>query len=79
MPSEMSPIDKAKYVAARRAVEYVEDGMRVGLGTGSTAVWMVRCLGEMVREEGMMITTVATSSPHGGAGALGRPRRAAAR
>jgi ribose 5-phosphate isomerase A len=61
MPSEMSPIDKAKYVAARRAVEYVEDGMRVGLGTGSTAVWMVRCLGEMVREEGMMITTVATS------------------
>jgi ribose 5-phosphate isomerase A len=61
MPSEMSPIDKAKYVAARRAVDYVEDGMRVGLGTGSTAVWMVRCLGEMVREEGMMITTVATS------------------
>jgi ribose 5-phosphate isomerase A len=41
--------------------DYVEDGMRVGLGTGSTAVWMVRCLGEMVREEGMMITTVATS------------------
>jgi ribose 5-phosphate isomerase A len=40
---------------------YVEDGMRVGLGTGSTAVWMVRGLGEMVREEGMMITTVATS------------------
>jgi ribose 5-phosphate isomerase A len=46
MPSEMSPIDKAKYVAARRAVEYVEDGMRVGLGTGSTAAWMVRCLGK---------------------------------
>jgi ribose 5-phosphate isomerase A len=62
MPSEMSPIDKAKYVAARRAVEYVEDGMRVGLGTGSTAAWMVRCLAEMVRNEGMMITTVATSS-----------------
>lgn len=62
MPAELSPIDKAKYVAARRAIEFVEDGMRVGLGTGSTAVWMVRCLGEMVREEGMMITTVATSS-----------------
>jgi ribose 5-phosphate isomerase A len=62
MPSELSPIDKAKYVAARRAVDYVEDGMRVGLGTGSTAAWMVRCLGEMVREEGLMITGVPTSS-----------------
>lgn len=61
MTAELSPIDKAKYVAARRAVEFVEDGMRVGLGTGSTAAWMVRCLGELVREEGMMITGVATS------------------
>ncbi|MDG4648563.1 ribose-5-phosphate isomerase RpiA [Roseibacterium sp. SDUM158017] len=62
MPADLSPIDKAKYVAARRAVDYVEDGMRVGLGTGSTAAWMVRCLGEMVREEGLMVTCVATST-----------------
>ncbi len=62
MTAQLSPIDKAKYVAARRAVEFVEDGMRVGLGTGSTAAWMVRCLGELVREEGMMITGVATST-----------------
>lgn len=62
MTAELSPIDRAKYVAARRAVEFVEDGMRVGLGTGSTAAWMVRCLGELVREEGMMITGVATST-----------------
>jgi ribose 5-phosphate isomerase A len=62
MTAELSPIDKAKYVAARRAVEFVEDGMRVGLGTGSTAAWMVRCLGELVRDEGMMITGVATST-----------------
>ena len=62
MPAELSPIDKAKYVAARRAVEFVEDGMRVGLGTGSTAAWMVRCLGELVREEGLMVTGVATST-----------------
>ncbi|OAN82473.1 ribose 5-phosphate isomerase A [Jannaschia sp. EhC01] len=62
MTAELSPIDKAKYVAARRAVEFVEDGMRLGLGTGSTAAWMVRCLGELVREEGMMITGVATST-----------------
>ncbi|MBL4629344.1 MAG: ribose-5-phosphate isomerase RpiA [Roseicyclus sp.] len=62
MTAELSPIDKAKYVAARRAVEFVEDGMRVGLGTGSTAAWLVRCLGELVREEGMVITGVATST-----------------
>jgi len=62
MPGELSPIDKAKFVAAKRAVEYVEDGMRVGLGTGSTAAWMVRCLGEMVREDGLRVTGVPTSS-----------------
>ncbi|SIS49940.1 ribose-5-phosphate isomerase RpiA [Phaeovulum vinaykumarii] len=62
MPAELSPIDKAKFAAARRAVEYVEDGMRLGLGTGSTAAWMVRLLGEMVREEGLRITGVPTST-----------------
>lgn len=62
MTSELSPIDKAKFVAAKKAVEFVEDGMRVGLGTGSTAAWMVRCLGEMVREEGLKIRGVPTST-----------------
>jgi len=36
--------------------------MKVGLGTGSTAAWMVRCLGDMVRNEGLSIKGVATSS-----------------
>ncbi|WP_127903972.1 ribose-5-phosphate isomerase RpiA [Solirhodobacter olei] len=62
MPADLSPIDKAKFVAARRAVEFVESGMKVGLGTGSTAAWMVRCLGEMVREDGLKITGVPTST-----------------
>ncbi len=62
MSGELSPIDTAKFVAAKRAVDYVEDGMRVGLGTGSTAAWMVRCLGERVREEGLRITGVPTSA-----------------
>lgn len=62
MTGELSPIDRAKYIAARRAIEFVEDGMRVGLGTGSTAAWMVRCLGERVRNEGIQITGVATST-----------------
>jgi ribose 5-phosphate isomerase A len=62
MTAELSPIDKAKFVAAKRAVEYVESGMKVGLGTGSTAAWMVRCLGERVREEGLKIVGVPTST-----------------
>lgn len=62
MPADLSPIDKAKFVAAKRAVGFIEGGMRVGLGTGSTAAWMVRCLGERVRSEGLKITGVPTSS-----------------
>ncbi len=59
--SDLSPIDKAKFAAAKRATDYVEDGMRVGLGTGSTAAWLVRCLGEMVAG-GLRITGVPTST-----------------
>ncbi|EDQ05224.1 Ribose-5-phosphate isomerase A [Sulfitobacter indolifex] len=62
MSGELSPIDKAKFVAAKRACDFVEDGMRVGLGTGSTAAWLVRCLGEMVRDDGLRIKGVPTSS-----------------
>ena len=62
MPGELSPIDKAKFVAAKRAVDFVEDGMRVGLGTGSTAAWMVRCLGDLVRQDGLKIKGVPTST-----------------
>jgi ribose 5-phosphate isomerase A len=62
MPSELSPIDKAKFVAARRAVDFVQSGMRLGLGTGSTAAWMVRCLGERIREEGLRVVGVPTST-----------------
>ncbi len=61
MAGELSPIDKAKFVAAKRAVDFVEDGMRVGLGSGSTAAWMVRCLGELVRQDGLKIIGVPTS------------------
>lgn len=62
MLGELSPIDKAKFVAAKRAAEFVENGMKVGLGTGSTTAWLVRCLGELVREEGLRFQGVPTSS-----------------
>jgi ribose 5-phosphate isomerase A len=58
---ELSPQDRAKRAAARRAAEMVETGMKVGLGTGSTAAFLVRRLGERAREEGLRVTAVATS------------------
>lgn len=61
MALTLTPIDRAKFAAARRAVDFVEDGMKVGLGTGSTAAWMVRALAERVREEGLKLTCVPTS------------------
>ena len=62
MPQDLSPIDKAKFVAAKTAVDYVKSGMKVGLGTGSTAAWLVQCLGEKVRDEGLRIQGVPTST-----------------
>lgn len=62
MAAELSPIDQAKFVAARRSVDFVESGMKLGLGTGSTAAWMVRCLAERVRDSGLDVTCVATSA-----------------
>jgi ribose 5-phosphate isomerase A len=59
--AELTGAERAKAVAAERAVEYVEDGMRLGLGTGSTAAWMVRALGRLVREDGLRVTGVPTS------------------
>ncbi len=62
MPTELSPADMAKRAAARRAVDFVQDGMRLGLGTGSTAAFMVKRLGERVRDEGLRVMGVPTSS-----------------
>jgi ribose 5-phosphate isomerase A len=52
--------DEAKRLVARRAVEFVEDGMAVGLGTGTTATLFIRDLGERVRQ-GLKIRCVASS------------------
>ena len=61
MPSNFSSSDQAKFVAAKRACEFVHNGMKLGLGTGSTAAWMVRCLAERVNKEGLKVKGVPTS------------------
>lgn len=55
-----SDADANKRAAAERAVALVEDGMTLGLGTGSTAAWFVRLLGERVRQ-GLRVRGVPTS------------------
>ena len=55
----MSAVNEKK-VAALEAVKYIKDGMTVGLGTGSTAFFMIEAIGEMVRN-GLEIKAVATS------------------
>ena len=52
--------DKLKEAAARKAVEYVRDGMVVGLGTGSSAGFAIQALGERVAD-GLSIRAVPTS------------------
>lgn len=47
-------------MAAARAIEAVEDGMRLGLGTGSTAKHFVALLGDKVRA-GLTVICVPTS------------------
>ena len=46
----MDTVEALKRRAAEYAVDhYFESGMKVGLGTGSTAIWAVRYLGELLR------------------------------
>ncbi|MBB5059984.1 ribose 5-phosphate isomerase A [Granulicella aggregans] len=53
--------DEAKRLVAKRAVEFVEDGMAVGLGTGSTSRMFIEELGAKVKASGIKIRCVASS------------------
>lgn len=53
-------MDELKRLAAARALEHVRDGMKLGLGTGSTAKHFVELLGERVRA-GLNVIGVPTS------------------
>lgn len=49
-----------KKMAGEKALEYVEDGMVLGLGTGSTVEYTLKKLGEMVKD-GLKIKGIPTS------------------
>lgn len=52
--------ENKKKIVGIKAAEYIKDGMIVGLGTGSTAKYLVERVGELVKD-GLKIQAVATS------------------
>jgi ribose 5-phosphate isomerase A len=62
--TEKSPAPAAfdpKRIAGRRAAEFVESGMTLGLGTGSTVFFALQRIAERVREQGLRVRGVPTS------------------
>ena len=53
-------MDQLKRQAAAQALEHVQDGMKLGLGTGSTAKHFVELLGQRVAG-GLRVIGVPTS------------------
>jgi ribose 5-phosphate isomerase A len=65
--------DQEKEAAARASLRFVKDGQVVGLGTGSTAAYFIRLLGERVND-GLRIRGIPTSERSQElAGSLGIP------
>ncbi|NBC83110.1 MAG: ribose-5-phosphate isomerase RpiA [Bacteroidetes bacterium] len=52
---------QVKKIAADAAVEKIENGMVVGLGSGTTSHWAIKRIGERVKE-GLQIRAIATSN-----------------
>jgi ribose 5-phosphate isomerase A len=52
----------AKQAAALEAVKLIQDGMVVGLGSGSTATFAIQAIGARMHAEGLNICGVPTSS-----------------
>lgn len=57
---DMSTAEREKQNAARASIAFIRDGMRVGLGTGSTVKYLLDELGQLCRQ-GLAIECVATS------------------
>jgi ribose 5-phosphate isomerase A len=60
-PGDRTALDQEKQTVARASLRFVSDGDVVGLGTGSTASYAVKFLGERVRD-GLKITGVPSSN-----------------
>ena len=58
--TDSNPILIAKKAAGQAAAEFIQEGMLVGLGTGSTAAFFIEALGKKC-QNGLKISAVATS------------------
>ncbi|WP_100404674.1 ribose-5-phosphate isomerase RpiA [Bacillus solitudinis] len=56
----LNEIEQSKKCAGEKAVEMIEDGMTVGLGSGSTMYWVIKRIGQRVKE-GLKIKGVPSS------------------
>lgn len=50
-----------KTMASKEALQYIKDGMLIGIGSGSTIYYLIQLLGEKIKMEGMKIQAVPTS------------------
>ncbi|MBV9020421.1 MAG: ribose-5-phosphate isomerase A, partial [Ktedonobacteraceae bacterium] len=57
----MMSYDTWKQLAATASVKLVQDGMVVGLGTGSTAAFMIHALAQRIQEGLRIVGAVASS------------------
>lgn len=53
--------EELKKLAGEKAVEQIEEGMILGLGTGSTVKYSILKIGEMIREENLEVKGIPTS------------------
>ena len=61
MDEKLRALTAAKTAAGFRAADMVEDGMVIGLGTGSTVFYMIERLSVRIREEGLKVSGIPTS------------------
>ena len=57
----IDPNAEAKRAAGRAAAALVEDGMRLGLGTGSTTAFAIEAVGRRIEDDGLEVVGVPTS------------------
>ncbi len=57
----MTSEDERKRAAAQASLKYVKDGMVLGLGTGSTARYVLEGVARRIRDEGIRVSGVPTS------------------
>src|SRR5208282_4479561 len=56
----MQITDKAKELAAQRSLEFIQEGMVVGMGSGTTATHFIKLLGKRVKQ-GLKIRGISSS------------------